>query len=288
MQADGVADQLTSHYLGGRAFGEVTIAGTVFASLFSGYTVIGIPNESFRRGFYGFRWMPSTAYIAMGYIGTGVRLRKASVVRNHQTPVDFITDRFRSHLLRYSIVTIQVLASLIYLAAQVNALKSTFNAMFGFDPDDVWPVVVIMAIILAFEWAGGLAVIALSDSIQGLIMLLSFVMIPVVIRKNFGGWTSLDPTTYPRPDFYQTPSKDDQWNFWQFSLINISFFALPHLMQRIYAARDIKALKVGFTTMTVGPWITMFVGVFIGTMGVQIVHDAGGDPNPSSPFTAIM
>ena len=47
-------------------------------------------------------------------------------------------------------------------------------------------------------------------------------------------------------------------------------------------------LKVGFTTMTVGPWITMFVGVFIGTMGVQIVHDAGGDPNPSSPFTAIM
>ena len=288
MQADGVADQLTSHYLGGRAFGEVTIAGTVFASLFSGYTVIGIPNESFRRGFYGFRWMPSTAYIAMGYIGTGVRLRKASVVRNHQTPVDFITDRFRSHLLRYSIVTIQVLASLIYLAAQVNALKSTFNAMFGFDPDDVWPVIVIMAIILAFEWAGGLAVIALSDSIQGLIMLLSFVMIPIVIRKNFGGWTSLDPTTYPRPDFYQTPSKDDQWNFWQFSLINIAFFALPHLMQRIYAARDIRALKVGFATMAVGPWITMFVGVFIGTMGVQIIHDAGGDPNPSSPFTAIM
>ena len=159
MQSDGVADQLTSHYLGGRAFGEITIAGTVFASLFSGYTVIGIPNEAFRRGFYAFRWMPSTAYIAMGYIGTGVRLRKASVVRNHHTPVDFITDRFRSHLLRYSIMTIQVLASLIYLAAQVNALKSTFNAMFGFDPDDVWPVIIIMAIILAFEWAGGLAVI---------------------------------------------------------------------------------------------------------------------------------
>lgn len=51
---DGVADHLTSHYLGGRSFGEFTIAATVFASLFSGYTVIGIPNESFRRGFYAF------------------------------------------------------------------------------------------------------------------------------------------------------------------------------------------------------------------------------------------
>ena len=84
----------SGHYLGGRAFGPILIAGTVFASLFSGYTVVGIPNESFKGGFQGFRWMPSTAYIAAGYIGTGVRLRKASMVRNHASPVDFITGMY--------------------------------------------------------------------------------------------------------------------------------------------------------------------------------------------------
>ena len=46
-------DQLTGHYLGGRSFGPMITAGTVFASLFSGYTVVGVPNESFRKGFYG-------------------------------------------------------------------------------------------------------------------------------------------------------------------------------------------------------------------------------------------
>lgn len=51
----------------------------------------------------------------MACMGTGVRLRKASVVRNHHTPVDFLTDRFRSQTLRYSVVVIQVCFLLQYM-----------------------------------------------------------------------------------------------------------------------------------------------------------------------------
>lgn len=277
-------DQLVGHYLGGRDFGPILTAGTVFASCFSGYTVVGVPNESFTRGFYGFRWVPSFCYIIFGFMATGVRLRKVSLVRNHHTPVDFITDLWRSQLLRYTIFSIQILAAFIYLAAQVNALQSTFNGMFGFDPSDVWPVIVIMLIILAFEWAGGLVVVAMSDSIQGFVMLITFFTLPFVIMKNYGGWKDIDPSTYGRPDFYQTPSSDDQWEFWQFSLINICFFSLPHLIQRIYAARDLTSLKAGFVAQTLGPWITQYVGVFIGTMGVVM----GVAPDTDSPFTAII
>ena len=39
--------------------------------------------------------------------------------------------------------------------------------------------------------------------------------------------------------------------------------------------------------LTVGPWLTAFVGVFIGTMGVQMLYDAGNE-DPPSPFTAIL
>lgn len=72
--------------------------------------------------------------------------------------MDFLTDRYRSQLLRYTIVVIAVMASIVYLAAQVNALRSTFNAMFGIPQSNVGPVLGIMAVILLFEWAGGLAV----------------------------------------------------------------------------------------------------------------------------------
>lgn len=41
---DSSEDVLTAHYLGGRSFGPWLTLGTMFASLFSGFTIIGIPN----------------------------------------------------------------------------------------------------------------------------------------------------------------------------------------------------------------------------------------------------
>jgi hypothetical protein len=38
-------------------------------------------------------------------------------------------------------------------------------------------------------------------------MVLSFIILPSVVLKEFGGWTDLDPETYPRPQSYQTLSK---------------------------------------------------------------------------------
>ena len=42
------------------------------------------------------------------------------------------------------------------MAAQVVALKGTFNGMFGIDPDDPTAVCIMFLIILLMEWAGGL------------------------------------------------------------------------------------------------------------------------------------
>jgi len=290
MSNDKTADKLSAHYIGGRNFGPLLITGTMFASLYSGYTVVGIPNEVFKTGWNALRWLPTGFSVIWGLIGTGFRLRRLSQIRNHQSPVDFITDRFQSQLLRYTIVFLQVLTSIIYLAVQVISIKKTFNSIFELDPDTLYPTIIIFFMILVFECIGGLNSVALTDSIQGLIMITAFLCIPVIIAKNFGGWNSLDPETYPRPDFYQTPSSGEQWGFWQFSLINFSFFTLPHFLQRIYASRDVKSLKIGYTVLCLSPWITGLVALFMGTMGVAIlVNPEDGSPlSPADPFTAIL
>ena len=169
--------------------------------------------------------------IVMGYFGTGIRLRKSALLRNHQSPVDFITDRYQSQFLRYTIVFLQVLPTVIYLAAQVVAIKGTFNSIFELDPNTAYPVIIIMFMILLFEWLGGLNSVALTDTFQAIVMVGSFIIVPSVIVKNFGGWKDLEPASYPQPQFYQTLSQTQQWNFWQFALVNFAFFTLPHLMQ---------------------------------------------------------
>jgi hypothetical protein len=60
-------------------------------------------------------WQVSCIAIMFGLMGTGLRLRKSSLVINHQSPVDFITDASisESKNLRYTIVFLQVIPSLI-------------------------------------------------------------------------------------------------------------------------------------------------------------------------------
>jgi Na+/proline symporter len=270
-----------------RLFDVVASTGTLFATVFSGYTVVGVPNESFFLGFFSFRWMAATASFIASIIGTGMRLRKASLIRNHQSPVDFISDRFQCNYLRYTIVFIQTLSCVLYLSAQVVALKVTVNSMLGFDPSVDWPVMILFGIIVAFEWAGGLSSVALADYIQAMIMIVAFVLLPIVIKQNFGGWSALDPSTFPRPSFYQTPTKQEQWLSWQFSFLLVAGFCYPHSIQRVYAARDLKSLRTAWIFLAISPWFTVFVSIFVGTMGVQMLSDAGIS-NPVSPFSSIL
>lgn len=289
MKHDEVADKLSSHYLGGRDFGPFMTAGTLFASLFSGYTVIGTPNDSYYIGFLATSWIPNMLGVVTGYFGTGLRLLRTSLIRNHQTPADFVTDRYQSQILRYTIVFLQVLPTLIYLSAQVVSIQSTFNSIFELDPDATYPVIIIMTLILIFEWVGGLSSVALTDCIQAVVMVSSFIVIPSIILKNYGGWTDLDPETYPKPYFYQTPSQPYQWLYWQFAIVNFSFFTLPHLVQRTYAAKTPQALQVGYTVMAFGPWLTTLVGLFMGTIGVVILADDAGNPAlVANPFASIL
>ena len=51
----------------------------------------------------------------MGALMTAPRIRKLSIVRNYQSPADFVIDRFRSNVLRYVIVVLMLIPSWIFV-----------------------------------------------------------------------------------------------------------------------------------------------------------------------------
>ena len=115
-------------------------------------------------------------------------------------------------------------------------------------------------------------------------MMFSFIAIPAVLSSSYYSWSELDSNTYPRPDFYDTPSTNSQLGMWQTTMIVISYFTLPQYVQRIYATESIKNLKFSFSILTVSTWFTILVSVYIGTIGVQILNNE----EVSSPFTSIV
>ena len=90
---------------------------------------------------YGWKelaWVAQALAMVFVYAGVAPRLRKASLVRNHQTPSDFITDMFQCQLLRYGVIIIQLAAQFIWMTSNVVAVKNSFNMAFHLDEDSPW------------------------------------------------------------------------------------------------------------------------------------------------------
>lgn len=105
---------------------------------------MGLPEEGFQTGWITMRWINYHPFFVYVFAGIAPRLRKISLVRNHQTPVDFITDFYRSQLLRYTMAFCQVLSQFIWMCSNVVATKNAFNGAFGVDPDYPWITVGIV------------------------------------------------------------------------------------------------------------------------------------------------
>ena len=59
--------------------------------------------------------------------------------------------------------------------------------------------------------------------------------------------------------------------------------ALPHMLQRCYAASSNHALKCGFWCMTMGHWILMSAGILMGVIAVNVLG-----AEETSIFSPIM
>lgn len=97
----------------------------------------------------------------------------------------------------------------------------------------------------------------------------------------------MDTATYPKPEFYQTPSEAAQWSMWNFAATIPGFFTLPHITQRTYAAKNLRSLKIGYMAILLGVFLLYIPASYVGTMTVQILADAGIE-NPTSPFGALL
>lgn len=124
----------------------------------------------------------------------------------------------------------------------------------------------MVAFILLSEWFGGLSAVALTDTVQGFIMVFGVISVTCVIKHVWGGWTALDPLTYPRPDFYQTPTKEQQWIWWQVCFLQIALVFYPVSIQCIYAASNLEGIRMGAIAQWAGAWVATLETIFIGTM----------------------
>jgi Na+/proline symporter len=117
------------HFTGGGNLGPFVLCCTLFATLFSGYTVVGIPNEAYSRGFLAARWPVMVLVVVAGMVTISSRLREVAVERKYNSPVSLIQDRYNSKALHRAISLIMSIPMVFYLTAQFSALGNTIVSL---------------------------------------------------------------------------------------------------------------------------------------------------------------
>ena len=120
-----------------------------FVTWTSGYTVVGLPNDSAKRGFIAIRWWGIGETVSMLIVFP--RLRRLSIVRDHESPGDFIRDRYRSPSLSILIVFSLCLPMIIYIGTNIFAAGSILESLTDGELNFYWVVGGVTIIMLVFE-----------------------------------------------------------------------------------------------------------------------------------------
>jgi Na+/proline symporter len=128
-QSRGKEIDVDEHFTGGGNLGPIVLCCTLFATFFSGYTTVGIPNEAYTRGFLSGRWPCMVLVVVAGCITISSRLREVAVERKYNSPVSLIQDRYQSKALHRTISLIMAVPMVFYLTAQFAALGNTIVSL---------------------------------------------------------------------------------------------------------------------------------------------------------------
>ncbi|MCP5067477.1 MAG: sodium:solute symporter family protein [bacterium] len=271
----------SDHFLAGRGLGTFVLFLTLYATAYSGNSLLGYPGEAYRRGF---SWIMATGFmmsiIVMFHV-LAPKLRPLAVRHGFVTPGDWIRHRFGGEpwgrALLAAIAVLMAIALGNFLVAQLVAMGHvTSEVTGGLIPFPVG-VLGLAALILLYETLGGMRAVAWTDTAQGLLMGGGLLALLFWLVGEAGGLAAVSEAIAEiRPDAIRVPDVTEQAN-WASTIVLLGTASVvyPQAIQRVFAAKSGAALKRAFSWMTFMPLTTTLVVTLIGLAAIPRLGGLG-------------
>ena len=279
---------MADFYLAGRGMGVFVLFLTLYATQYSGNTLIGFTGQAYREGFTALVTVTFMTVIIGAYLIFAPKLYRLSKEHNYITVGDFIQHRFQSTTLTVTITVIAIIALGNYILTNLKAIGFIIVAATGGQVSFAQGIIVLSLIMVIYETLGGMRSVAWTDMIQGVLLLFGVFFIFITIQSEYGGLAKMsEQIKNIRPDFWQPPDWEGK-RLW-LSTIIIVFFGIsvyPHAIQRIYAARDERTLRRSFQIMIFMPLVTTLFMIIVGIVGAAQIP--GLDRQGSEQITLLL
>ena len=261
-------NSLTDFYLAGRGMGFFVLFLTLYATQYSGNTLIGFAGRAYRNGYTALVTVTFMCSVIGAYFIFAPRLFRLSRKHKFITIGDFIQHRYQSTSLTICITILSIIALGNYIVTNLKAIGIIVEASTGGAISFVNGIILLSLIMVIYETLGGMRSVAWTDVIQGILLLLGVVFIFVLVQVYYGGLISSQIKT--NTDFWAPPDWSEK-RLW-FSTIIILFAGIsvyPHAIQRIYSAKDESSLKRSLQIMVFMPFVTTLFIITVGIVGAS-------------------
>ncbi len=262
---------LSDYILGGRKLGSLVTAISAGASDMSGWLLLGLPGALYAYGLNQI-WIAVGLIIGayLNWLLIAKRLRiDTETANNALTIPEFLHNRFQdqSHLLRIFSALVIFLFFTFYVSSGLVSSAILFENSFGLNYTlALW---IGALVIIAYTFLGGFLAVSWTDVLQGLLMLLALVIVPIVTILEIGNWEQVIKTIHQ----LEPTSLDifhDMSGLGIISLLawGLGYFGQPHILARFMAIKSVQAIpkarRIGMSWMiisTTGAVLSGLVGI---------------------------
>ncbi|WP_210470916.1 sodium/proline symporter PutP [Sporosarcina sp. 6E9] len=262
---------LTDYMLGGRSLGPAVTALSAGAADMSGWLLMGLPGAIYVNGLAG-------AWIAIGltvgaylnWLFVAPRLRVYTQVSNESITIpSFLENRLKdkSGLLRIVSGIIILLFFTFYVSSGMVAGGVFFESSFGLEYHT--GLLIVSAVVLAYTLFGGFLAVSYTDFVQGLIMFLALILVPLFGIFMTGGFGETAASIREvNPNLLNMVSGVTVLGVLSSVAWGLGYFGQPHIIVRFMAITSVKETKharrigIGWMILSlVGAVATALVGI---------------------------
>jgi sodium/proline symporter len=274
-------EDIKGYLLGGRDLGPAVAALSAGAADMSGWLLMGLPGAMYVSGL-------GSSWIAIGllagafanYLIVAPRLRVHTEMAGDSITVpEFFEKRFddRSRALRAISALVIIIFFTLYTSSGMVAGGKLFESAFG--ADYAFGLWLTTAVIIVYTVFGGFLAVSLTDFVQGAIMFVALILVPLVALTDLGGVSAVtEEVAGIGPAFLDL--------FGGLTLVAIvsslawglGYFGQPHIIVRFMAVRSLRDVPlmraIGMSWMLVtlvGALATGLVGLaYAARNGIEV------------------
>lgn len=274
-------NSLAEFVLGGRRLGPGVTSLSAGASDMSGWLMMGVPGAAYASGL-SLSWLIIGLIIGayFNYLLVAPRLRVfTEAINDSLTIADYLDKRLgdSTKILRVFASLTIVLFFVLYTSSGMVAGGKLFES--AFELPYAFGLCATTAVVLLYTFAGGFMAVSLTDFVQGIIICLALVVVPVVAFLSLGEGAQLQ-LREANVDVFSAFENMTFLGVISSMAWGLGYLGQPHIIVRFMAIRSVRdiplARRIGMSWMIValiGATMTGLVGAAYAAKYELLIED---------------